>query len=149
VDAQNINWLVYPDSRLEISLRDTDADHPLIEVNGNPRGFASLSGAFLWLSSLAEGHEFLSLTALPFVSCRPPLAFSVELALTRNGKTQGTIIRLDKHDQFQWQIDDGQLERVACWIHAIACQPQREYLDVSLTPDSHARLLFRLTSYEH
>ena len=148
MDAQNISWLVYPDSRIAIALHDSGSDCPTIEVNGNPRGFASLAAAFLWLSSYAEGHEFLSVTALPFVVSHPPLALTIDLALGCDIKTQGRIVRSDKSEQFEWQVDDEQLERIACAIHSIACQPQREYLDVALASSSQAKLVFRLTSFE-
>jgi hypothetical protein len=148
VDAQNINWLIYPESQVQVTLIEGSAELPLLEVTGNPRGFASLAGIFLWLSSLTEGHEFLSITALPFVSVQAPLAFSIELSLGRPDQTQGRIVRLDKHQQFEWQVDDETLERIACNIHAIACRPAREYLDISVAEVSAAQLAFRLTSSE-
>ena len=101
MDAQKINWLVYPDSHLQVALSESGSKVPVIEVTGDPRGFASLAGILLWLSSLTEGHEFLSVTALPFVSFHQPLAFSIELAMSRDGQTQGRIVRLDKHQQFE------------------------------------------------
>ena len=148
VDAQKINWLVYPGSHLKVALIESGSDGSALEVTGNPRGFASLAGIFLWLSSLTEGHEFLSVTALPFVAVSEPLAFSIELALSNDTRTQGRIVRLDKHQQFEWQVDDEMLAHVACEIHSIACRPEREYMDVSVADDSVAQLKFRLTSYE-
>jgi hypothetical protein len=148
VDAQKINWLVYPGSHLKVALIESVSDASLLEVTGNPRGFASLAGIFLWLSSLTEGHEFLSVTALPFVAVSGPLAFAVELALSSDTRAKGRIVRLDKRQQFEWQVDDETLTHVACEIHGIACRPEREYMDVSVTGDSDAQLKFRLTSYE-
>ena len=80
MDAQKVNWLVLPGSQLEVTLRDRDSGIPLIEVTGNPRGMASLASILLWLASYPEGHEFVSLTALPFIRVHYPLSLSVELA---------------------------------------------------------------------
>ncbi|MBI3469713.1 MAG: hypothetical protein HY000_42485 [Planctomycetes bacterium] len=57
-------------------------------------------------------------------------------------------MRLDKGRQYEWQIHDEHLQQVAFAIHAIACAPEQEYVDVYLAPSSEASLTFRLTSYE-
>ena len=66
--------------------------------------------------------------------------------MSSDDQTEGIVVLLDKSEQFEWQIDDENLQQVALGIHAIACGPMREYRGVEVASGSAARIEFRLTS---
>ena len=149
-DAQKIEWPIYPHSSLEIRTVYGDSRGDRILVTGNPRGFASIANIMLWLQGLAEGHEVLSITALPFVKPVSAISFAIRLIYEDESEDSplGPIVRMDKAEQFEWHVTDSQLQCAAVNIHGIACQPGHEYMDCCFSSGSNLGLEFRLVEFK-
>lgn len=137
-------WLAYPGALVRLSLAQRRGRACLAMV-GNPQGMASLSGYLLWLTAFSD-HGSLSLSGLSFVAPEGRLALSVVMEMERE-PFQGRLARLDKGEQFEWQIFDDDLQHVAKDIHRVATHADYiDYFEVSLSPDSDAELLFQVTT---
>lgn len=136
-------WLVYPGARVRLTLTRA-RDRDCLAVIGNPQGLASLSGFFLWLTAFSD-HGSLSVSGLPFVAPEGPLALATVMELESDA-SQGRLVRLDKDQQFEWQVYDDDLQAVALQLHLIATHPDHiDYVEPRLSSESAARLVFEVS----
>jgi hypothetical protein len=138
-------WLAYPGSQVSIRVRAHDPNRDEVVVACNPQGLASLVAVLLWLTSFSD-HGALSLSALPFVKAEGPLALAAVIA-EESSSFQGELIRMDKGQQFEWQVHENQLTAVAVELHRIATSADYiDYFDVAVSPSSNAVLRFEVVS---
>ena len=142
MNTQPPSWLVYPDSRVELRL-GTSHEKPELEVIGSPQGLASLAGVFLWLEAYGSDHACLSISGLPFVSPEGRIALSIVFVMG-DSPFHGRVVRVDKDRQFEWQVCEENLVKVALSLHRVATNADYiDYLAVSLSPESDALLRFQ------
>jgi|GEM_PF-2175691 len=118
--------LTLPGASLTISQRDqghihgANDDLSVIEICGNRRGMASLGNILLWLYSNNEGREFLALTALPFLRTDGIMALSIRVNQEDGKGLLGRIRLLDKQCQFEWEVSEDDLPRLAVRFYRLA-----------------------------
>jgi hypothetical protein len=70
----------------------------------------------------------LSCSDLPFANVELPL--SLLFRITHEEPTElaaGLVVLLDRGEQYEWQLSEDELQRVALDIHSVSCRPEREY----------------------
>jgi hypothetical protein len=136
---------VIPKATLAVS-QSASASGWRIRLLGNREGIASLASVLLWLHANAFRREFLSLTTLPFVHAESDLALTLRVRSDEGGDNFGVVRRLDPAAQFEWELTEDDLERLALRLYRLASVPEHEYelLDVGPTT-GQAQIELRLS----
>src|SRR5215207_276698 len=98
-----------------------------ILISGNREGMASLAGILLWLHANAYRREFLTLTGLSFVQPDARLALTLRVSAGKSGGDFGHVRRLDQSSEFEWELAEDDLQRLALKLHHLASVPEQEY----------------------
>jgi hypothetical protein len=132
------SWLILPKAKVKLEVwgphsREIPADGvPNIYIRGNTPGIITLANVLLWLAG-PEEYEYLSISALPFVSVSSRLRLLVCLDAKRpsnfctlcqrlNSDDGGTVRVTDNDMEYEWQIHPAALIDCAVSIHREACE---------------------------
>lgn len=116
-----------------------------IRLEGNRVGIASLATILLWLRANAFRREFLSLTALPFVQSESDLVLIVRISPDEGGCNFGQVRCLDGAAEFEWELTEDDLQRLALRLHCLASVPEREYEVLEVSPSGEVQIEIRLS----
>jgi hypothetical protein len=144
-DEADYRFLTAPGAAVGVQLASGASGRAEIQVFGNRAGLLSLANILLWLVANAWRREFLALAELPFVRVAAPLALCVRLTEAEPIGRDGLLSRLDRGEQFEREISEKDLRRVALGIHHLACTPEHEYDYLQLAEESAAGIHIRMT----
>jgi hypothetical protein len=122
-DLDALDPLILPDALLKLILAEGSSRAEL-HVVGNQAGIVSLANVLRWLTS-AE-REVLRLTDLPFVWSVAAAALSLRRTAEAHDGRYGVVQRLEVQTMFEWQLDAGELPRLADSLNLIAAMRGRE-----------------------
>ncbi len=126
-DSGEYDLLTLPDADVVVRLAQQLGRPVEIEVLGNRQGILSLANALLWLYANAFRREFMSLTGLPFVR-KAEVALVVRVLEQDNDDPgHGWLQQLDVGVQFEWQLPEDDLVRLALLLHRLGCCPEHGY----------------------
>jgi hypothetical protein len=144
-DEAEYRFLTAPGAAVCVSLTSAAGGKPEVQIFGTRAGLLSLANVLLWLVATACRREVLTLAELPFVCLEVPLAICVRLTAHEAMGRDGLLVKLDHGDQYEWQISDDDLRRVALNIHHLACTPAHEYDYLQVADGSAAAIHVRMT----
>ena len=144
-DDAEYRFLAAPGASMDVRLGTDSVGKLEIQLFGNRAGILSLANVLFWLFANAWRREFLSLSELHFV--RVEGALSVYLRLTADEPTgcDGFVSRTDRGEQFEWEITEDDLRRVALTVHRLACKPVHEYDRLRVADQSAVGVHVRMT----
>ncbi len=116
-----------------------------IQLFGNRAGILSLANVLLWLLTNAWRREFLSLAELNFVRMEGAISVCIRLTSDDSMGFDGLVSQMDHGEQFEWEIAEDDLRRVALTIHHLACEPAHEYDRLLVGNQSAAGIHVRMT----
>jgi hypothetical protein len=144
-DEAEYRFLMAPSAAVRVQLATDAKGWPELQLFGNRAGLLSLANVLLWLVANAWRREFLALADLPFVRVEIPLAVCVRLTDGEPTDRDGLLSRLDRGEQFEWEVCEDNLRRVALGVHRMASMPEHEYDYLHLADGSAAEIHIRMT----
>jgi hypothetical protein len=144
-DANHYRFLSAPSATVQIRLSVSTRGEPEVQIFGNRAGLLSLANVLLWLVANAWRREFLSLADLPFVHVEAPLAVCIRLTCTEPTGRDGSVSLLDHGAQYEWEVSEDDLKRIAVGIHRLVCDPEHEYDYLYMADGSVAQIHIRMT----
>jgi len=147
-DDSEYALFTFAGAQLNASVVEPRGDLPQIRLIGNRRGMASLANVLLWLVTNNWRREFLSITDLSFIRRSGDLSLSIRIAARDDEQDFGRVLRLDQHCQYEWELTEEELQRLALQIHALAANPVHDYDDVPLHRSGDATVWLQLSDTE-
>jgi len=131
-DAAHIRFLTAPGAHLVLRLEPDANGQPEMLLRGNRAGILSLANVLLWLHAMVWRREVLSLGELPFVEPQGKVALHIRVGANGASGGHGVVQKLDHGDEFEWTIQEDDLQAVGLLVHRLAANPDHEYtrLDV-------------------
>jgi hypothetical protein len=133
-----------PGAHLVLRLETDAKGQPELLLSGNRSGLLSLANVLLWLHAMAWRRELLSLGELPFVE--PQGSVALHIRVGANGATagHGVVQKLDRGDEFEWTIQEDDLQSVGLAVHRLAANPDDEYTRLEVASASAAGIHIRM-----
>jgi hypothetical protein len=143
-DAAHIGFMTAPGAHLVLRLETDAKGQPELLLSGNRSGLLSLANVLLWLHAMAWRRELLSLGELPFVE--PQGSVALHIRVGANGATagHGVVQKLDRGDEFEWTIQEDDLQSVGLAVHRLAANPDDEYTRLEVASGSAAGIHIRM-----
>lgn len=143
-DAAHIRFLTTPDAHLVMSLEADTKGHVELLLRGNRAGVLSLANVLLWLHATAWRRELLSLGELPFIETLRGVALHIRVGSDDATGQHGVIRKLDRGHEFEWTIQQDDLQAVGLSVHHLAMTPEHEYTLLETESRSVASIQIRM-----
>lgn len=143
-DENDLGFFCFQGAAVTARLSRTE-DFSVVQFFGNREGIASLANILLWMQTNNSRREFLSLTGLPFVTIEGDISLVIRICGEDAPDYFGVVTNLDGKAQFEWQLSDDDLLRVAVNVFQIAADPWHEYNRLA---SGDAEIEFRLTDLD-
>jgi hypothetical protein len=126
-EYQDRYGVIFVDRLGDISCGSDRKGTPEILVLGNREGMLSLANVLLWLHANSWRREFISLSALPFISQLGEISLSLNVVDEDGSNDAGWLVRRDKNVQYEWMLSEDELRYLALAVHHLACRPEVGY----------------------
>jgi hypothetical protein len=143
-DAAHIRFLTAPGAHLVLRLEADAKGQPELLLRGNRAGLLSLANVLLWLHAMVWRREMLSLGELPFLEPQGKVALHVRVGANGSAGGHGVVEKLDRGDEFEWTLQEDELQGVGLSVHRLAANPEHEYTRLEVEPGSAAGIHIRM-----
>lgn len=144
-DEAEYHFLTMPGAIVQVRVASSADRDAQLQVFGNRAGLLSLANVLVWMRANAYRREFLSFAELPFVKLEGSLSLFLRLTLANKTGRDGLLRRTDRGEQFEWNIAEDDLQRVAFNMHCLVSKPEHEYDLLNMDDDSAATIHVRMT----
>ncbi len=143
-DAAHVRFMTAPGAYLSCSLEGDAKGRPEVLLRGNRSGILSLANVLLWLRAVASRRELLSLAELPFVEFKGNIALHIRVGAESATGGHGVVQKLDRGNEFEWTIQEDDLQAVGLSVHWLAANPAHEYTRLEVESESAADIHIRM-----
>jgi len=143
-DAAHIRFMTASGAHLVLRLETDIKGQPELLLAGNRSGVLSLANVLLWLHATAYRREFLSLGELPFIETQGDVTLHIRVSSGAATGQHGAVQKLDRGAEFEWTIQDEDLQIVGLCVNQLAAMPEREYTRLQMESESAAGIHIRM-----
>ncbi len=143
-DEAHVRFMTAPGAHLSCSLEGDANSRPEVLLRGNRSGILSLANVLLWLRAVASRRELLSLGELPFVEFKGNIALHIRVGAESATGRHGVVQKLDRGNEFEWTIQEDDLQAVGLSVHWLATNPAHEYTRLEVESESAADIHIRM-----
>lgn len=143
-DEAHVRFMTAPGAHLACSLEGVANSRPEVLLRGNRSGILSLANVLLWLRAVAWRRGLLSLAELPFVEFKGNIALHIRVGAESATGGHGVVQKLDRGNEFEWTIQEDDLQAVGLLMHRLAANPAHEYDRLDVESESVADIHIRV-----